>query len=191
VILLIENQNKNYKKHKNRTIMENENERASIGLRIKELIHELRMNNNSFAVKIGATPTSIGYIVNQKNKPRYEFIEKVIQAFPEVSQKWLMSGEGPMFITSEPKTEAMAKPEAGYLEAFLKQLEDKWRAEYGKIMDEKDAIISNQRFIIDTLMTTQKTQLGKLKVSQEIPHVGRVMPLMAEVAHSFANTRTA
>ena len=69
----------------------------------------------------------------------------------------------------------------------------------GKIMEEKDAIISSQRFIINTLISGQKSQLGKLKVSQELLHVshGRISKLdskivkLAPSANIFANTRRA
>jgi transcriptional regulator with XRE-family HTH domain len=76
--------------------------RDQIGKRIEELIYELRMNKNSFAVKIGSTSTSINNIVIRNHKPRFEMLQKITDAFPQVNQSWLISGEGPMFKDQEP-----------------------------------------------------------------------------------------
>lgn len=79
-----------------------ESNRDQIGKRIEELIYELRMNKNSFAVKIGSTSTSINNIVIRNHKPRFEMLQKITDAFPQVNQAWLISGEGPMFKDHEP-----------------------------------------------------------------------------------------
>lgn len=179
--------------------MKTEETTESIGSRIKDLIHELRLNNKNFGESIGTSGSAIGYLTKGGSKPSYEMLVAILETYPQVSEKWLMRGEGPMFINGEPASAVKAKPQADYLQDFLSSLESKWKTEYGKIMDEKDAIISNQRFIIDTLLAGQKAQLGKLNVSQELLHVkgGRIVSLdskikkLAPFANSFANTRRA
>ena len=179
--------------------MKTEETTDSIGSRIKDLIYELRSNNKEFAKEIGVSGAAIGNIINGGSRPSYEMLVAILEHYPQVSEKWLMRGEGPMFINGEPTSAVKAKPQADYLLDFLSQLETKWQTEYGKIMEEKDAIISSQRFIINTLISGQKSQLGKLKVSQELLHVshGRIAKLdskivkLAPSANIFANTRRA
>jgi len=56
------------------------------------------MNKNSFSVKIGlANNVTVGNIVsNRLNKPSFDVIEKILQAFDSISPDWLLLGKGPM-----------------------------------------------------------------------------------------------
>ncbi len=177
--------------------MEAESNRDGIGLRVKELIHELRMNNNSFSVKIGISATGVASIVNQKFKPRYEFIEKVLNAFPQVSQTWLISGEGPMFITTEPASEVKPKPDA-YLMEQLQALEKSWKEnleEKNRHLEEKQQMINQQKFMIETLMSQLNTALGKVDLSKDTLRVSKLIIVkkptkIIQFARTLANSGT-
>lgn len=46
---------------------------------------------------------SNGYVNNLKASPSSTIIQKILYAFPELSQSWLLTGEGPMLVpSSEP-----------------------------------------------------------------------------------------
>lgn len=77
---------------------------TTIGKRFELLIHALKMNNNSFAVSLGKTSTSIKIIVEGTSKPGYDLLELVLKNYPQVSSDWLLRGEGEMF-RSEQKAE--------------------------------------------------------------------------------------
>jgi transcriptional regulator with XRE-family HTH domain len=146
--------------------METQIKREEVGERIKTLIYELRMNNNSFSAAIGVTPTAIIKTVNKLSKPRFEMIEKILEAFPHVNRDWLVSGVGEIFNNSGP-----ASPSNGvgskYLEKYLQKLEEGFKAEYNKILEEKTLLINSQQRVIDALIG-QLGSLGKLNLSEEI-----------------------
>ena len=76
----------------------------NVNNRISELIEKLRMNKNSFAVKAKIKPQTLHNIVEGRmNKPSFDIILKILTAFPDISEKWLIKGEGVAF---EDKTTA-------------------------------------------------------------------------------------
>lgn len=51
---------------------------------------------------------SNGYVNNLKASPSSTIIQKILYAFPELSQSWLLTGEGPMLVpSSEPPAESV------------------------------------------------------------------------------------
>lgn len=62
--------------------------------RIKEILKHLNMRPTPFANEIGVTPTAILNIVNGKRSPGKEIITKILQKYPEISESWLILGEG-------------------------------------------------------------------------------------------------
>lgn len=64
--------------------------------RIKLLMAEYGVSANKFAEKIGVQASSISHIVSGRNKPGYDFIVKVLDAYPDVSPDWFLAGKGPM-----------------------------------------------------------------------------------------------
>jgi hypothetical protein len=125
-------------------------EAKDIGQRINELIFRLNKNQSSFAKSIGVTQTAVYSTVHGKTKPRYEFIESILLAYPNINKEWLMEGKGEMFVDTASKVEP-AKTESGndggYLLDILKRIEDSFKSN----IEEKDRVIADQRFIIDTL----------------------------------------
>lgn len=45
-----------------------------------------------FADKIGVQRSNISHILNGRNKPGFEFLEKVVSNFPRVQAHWLLTG---------------------------------------------------------------------------------------------------
>lgn len=69
----------------------------TIGERFKYLIKELGKTNNSFAISIGKTSSTINYIVDGKSKPSYDVLDAIFSTYPDVNPTWLMKGEGQIF----------------------------------------------------------------------------------------------
>jgi transcriptional regulator with XRE-family HTH domain len=65
--------------------------------RIKQILEEKGLRANSFAAKIQVSPGTISHILNGRNGPRRETLEKILEVFPDISQTWLYRGEGPMY----------------------------------------------------------------------------------------------
>lgn len=70
----------------------------SINERIKLLMNELGLNNNSFAKALGVSPTvTFNIMGGRENKPSYDFIKKLLFTFENTSPEWLIKGDGEMF----------------------------------------------------------------------------------------------
>lgn len=87
---------------------------ATPGQRFTQLIQQLGLTKNSFAQSLGKTATVIQHIVDERNKPGYDLMNKVREVYPNVSSDWLLSGEGPMLRTGKQPTleEASVAPAA-------------------------------------------------------------------------------
>jgi transcriptional regulator with XRE-family HTH domain len=70
-----------------------------IGKRIKELIHDLRLSQIEFAKKLDKFPQYISDVVNEKKNPGIDFINQIVDAFPQVNPEWLLNNNGPKFRT--------------------------------------------------------------------------------------------
>jgi len=69
----------------------------TINNRIDLLINTLKMNNNSFSVKLGVSPTIIHNIIKGRNAPSYDIIQKIVLSFDNINTNWLITGAGEMF----------------------------------------------------------------------------------------------
>lgn len=151
-------------------------EKTTINERMQMLLDGLGMNKNSFAVKIGATPQAIGNIVRNLSKPGFELIEKILDTFPSVSEKWLVRGVGPMFITDEPNEGAISKSLDDYLQKYLTRLEESFKValdEKTKTIEDKNSTIKSLLISIDVL--SRASQLpGKQLVNEKMSAVMRV-----------------
>lgn len=61
--------------------------------RIKMIIESHRLTAGAFADKIGVQRSNVSHVLGGRNKPSYEFLEKLLQAFPRVSAQWLLTGK--------------------------------------------------------------------------------------------------
>lgn len=132
--------------------MENNNS-SDIGQRISELMFRLKINQRGLGEKIGVSHTTVRNVVNNITKPRYEFLESVLNAYPNINKDWLISGNGTMFIDTKSEETHDVLTESSYLMEAVKKIEESFR----EVVNEQKEIIKNQRFIIDTL----QNQLSK------------------------------
>lgn len=51
-----------------------------------------KLNAGSFADKIGVQRSNVSHVLSGRNKPSFDFIEKLLLAFPRVSAEWLFTG---------------------------------------------------------------------------------------------------
>lgn len=66
------------------------NGRISLVLRTKNI------TPSQLADDLGVQRSGISHILNGRNKPSLDFIQKIIKRYPDISMTWLMFGEGPM-----------------------------------------------------------------------------------------------
>ena len=61
--------------------------------RIKSLLEQLRLTPSEFAERIGVQRSSVSHVLSGRNKPSIDFLEKILNVFPEVDSTWLITGK--------------------------------------------------------------------------------------------------
>ncbi|MBR1426791.1 MAG: helix-turn-helix domain-containing protein [Paludibacteraceae bacterium] len=60
------------------------------------LIEEKQMTARRFADYVGVQPGTISNIINGRNNPSLDVVQRVLNAFPDVSPRWLLQDVGPL-----------------------------------------------------------------------------------------------
>ncbi|RZK25243.1 MAG: XRE family transcriptional regulator, partial [Hymenobacter sp.] len=81
---------------------------SSVGQRFSQLIQQLGMSKNAFAMSLDKTATVIQHLVDERNKPGFDLMNKVFEVYPNVSVDWLLRGHGPMMRDSPSEPVAVA-----------------------------------------------------------------------------------
>ncbi len=74
--------------------------------RISAIIKVNQHTAASFADAIGVQRSSVSHVLNGRNKPSIDFIEKILSNFPRVDACWLLTGKP---ANDSPKTAASEK----------------------------------------------------------------------------------
>lgn len=64
--------------------------------RIRQLLEHKQLTPTQFADAIGVGRPVMSHILSERNKPSLEVVQRIIDAFPEVSMAWLLRGTGEM-----------------------------------------------------------------------------------------------
>lgn len=117
-----------------------------IGSRISELMEALNLDGQKFAETTGIAASKISSYVNGRYKPGLQAIDAIVVKCRNLNARWLISGEGPMFMdenmTAEEKKE-------GYT-LLKKQKDDK--NEFEKPPDKEDTTSMTSEQIISKLV---------------------------------------
>jgi transcriptional regulator with XRE-family HTH domain len=80
--------------------------------RIKLIIESRNLTASKFADEVGVQASSISHILSGRNKPSLEFIQKVLNTYPDINYEWLISGKGTMHKEISQSTELKEAEEA-------------------------------------------------------------------------------
>ena len=76
--------------------------------RFKLLLEQLHLSPSEFADQIGVQRSSVSHVISGRNKPSIDFLEKILNVFPDIDVTWLITGR----ISSQMKSEiVISKPE--------------------------------------------------------------------------------
>lgn len=64
--------------------------------RLFDIIKRNELTAWRFAELLEVQPSSISHILSGRNKPSFDFIEKILTRFPEINPDWLILGQGEM-----------------------------------------------------------------------------------------------
>jgi hypothetical protein len=68
----------------------------SLPQRLKAIMDHYQLSPNSFAEKLLVQRSSLSHLFNGRNKPGWDFLEKLTSVYPEVNLDWLITGNGEM-----------------------------------------------------------------------------------------------
>lgn len=108
--------------------------------RIKHFIETKGISAGEFADVIDVQRSNISHILNGRNKPSASFIEKLLNAFPDLNARWLMTGNGEMFYTKQSASSVGQLPlDFKSVSAKNERIEEEVEVEYhtNKIATEK------------------------------------------------------
>ncbi len=64
--------------------------------RIKKFMEYKGISPSELADSIGVQRSNVTHVLKNRNKPSFQFIEKMLQIYPELNAKWLLLGIGNM-----------------------------------------------------------------------------------------------
>ena len=65
--------------------------------RIQFILDHYNLTAGVFAEKIGIQKSSVSHLLSGRNKPSFQFLSKLVKAFPEINLNWFISGDGDIF----------------------------------------------------------------------------------------------
>ena len=100
--------------------------------RIRKFMEYKGISPSELADTIGVQRSNVTHVLKNRNKPSFQFIEKMLQVYPDLNAKWLLLGTGPMVETSiknrtlfdqltDPVTTQSPLPEKEELKPMIKE----------------------------------------------------------------------
>ena len=77
--------------------------------RLKEILKKESLTPAQLADKIGVQRSSISHILSGRNKPGFDFIQKILLSFPAIDAKWLITGQGTIYAERVKDSELFAE----------------------------------------------------------------------------------
>lgn len=65
--------------------------------RLLKFLNKEQLSSARFAEIIAVQPSSVSHILSGRNKPGFDFIQKMLASYPSVNADWLILGKGSMF----------------------------------------------------------------------------------------------
>ncbi|HOO42934.1 MAG TPA: helix-turn-helix transcriptional regulator [Bacteroidales bacterium] len=65
--------------------------------RLQQFLQAENMSPSRFADQIGIQRSGVSHILSGRNKPGFDFIEKMLRAYPSLNAEWLITGKGKMY----------------------------------------------------------------------------------------------
>lgn len=99
----------------------------TIHFRLQQLIDTLNISVLEFARQLGEhRGEKVYHILHGRLKPRYDTLEKILVAYPQVNADWLLRGEGLMFkVLDSPSAAITTEERLRNMEYLLFQLNER------------------------------------------------------------------
>lgn len=78
--------------------------------RLQQFLAAENISQSQFADTIGAARASISHILAGRNKPGFDFLERMARHYPELNLEWLITGRGRMYNSTKSAPEGPVGP---------------------------------------------------------------------------------
>ena len=78
--------------------------------RLQQFLAAENISQSQFADSIGVARASISHILAGRNKPGFDFIERMARQYPELNLEWLITGRGRMYTSQKTAPEGPVGP---------------------------------------------------------------------------------
>lgn len=121
----------------------------SIVDRLNKIVkNHLFISGRAFASKLEMKSTTVNNYLNGTREPNFEFLNKILSTFEDISAEWLMRGEGEMIREDDKTSEALMreitdlKMQLLVKEGVIKELKDVLiERNGGKIPDSRKSLV--------------------------------------------------
>lgn len=119
----------------------------NISERLKLVLESKKLSIRSFSRTIHCADTTIGAILHEKAEPNFSTLYSILEAYPEISPKWLITGEGEMYVSDDSNDEKLyeefyANHVKEITRIILKKLEN--YADSGKVEGALTSVLSEK-----------------------------------------------
>lgn len=77
--------------------------------RLKQFLTMENLSPARFAEELGIQRSGISHLLSGRNKPSFEFLQKMMSAYPDLNAEWLILGKGRPFKSDRPLPEIDSK----------------------------------------------------------------------------------
>lgn len=94
------------------------------GIRLRQLIKALKLNQATFAKSLGMTQPNISRMISGGNTISVKVLNAITEAYKNVNLQWLLTGEGAMFKDEAEQGGQVKEPPAPYAARGKGRLEE-------------------------------------------------------------------
>jgi transcriptional regulator with XRE-family HTH domain len=125
--------------------------------RIRKFMEYKGITPSELADSIGVQRSNVTHVLKARNKPSFQFIEKMLQIYPDLNAKWLLLGTGSM-VDTPTKTRTLFDQIA---EQPIPQVQKEGKTE-AKPVAEEPVMIENKEIFIPPAVE-KRTQQDELQ----------------------------
>lgn len=78
--------------------------------KLLSLMRSEGLTSSRLAELLGIQPSGISHILSGRNKPSFDFVQKILRRFPKINPDWLLLDKGPMYRDTADSTSAADSP---------------------------------------------------------------------------------
>lgn len=78
--------------------------------RLQQFLNMENLSPARFAEKMGIQRSGVSHLLSGRNKPSFEFLQRMMTTFPDINYEWLVLGKGRPYKNYHPLPDPLPKP---------------------------------------------------------------------------------